>query len=195
MANECGVSVIAEFLGLTVRRVQQLVAEGMLPRPARGKYNFIHCGQAYIAYLKKLAEGRNKEVDAERARKVKLEADLAEIELRKEQGKLVDAIQAAKLWEKMIMAFRSRMLALPTKAAPQVFGCASMPEIKEVLEGAVSEALGELAAIEPASLSDEGKGGNGSAAPKADNKPVGRRKARPKPGVKRGARKVANRKG
>jgi len=46
-------NAIAKLLDMTPRRVQQLVKEGILPKPiARGQYEIIPCVVAYIKHLK-----------------------------------------------------------------------------------------------------------------------------------------------
>jgi hypothetical protein len=45
------VAVIARFLNLTERRVQQLARDGIIPKPEKGKYDLVGCVQGYIGYL------------------------------------------------------------------------------------------------------------------------------------------------
>lgn len=42
------VAVIARFLNLTERRVQQLARDGIIPKPEKGKYDLVGCVQGYI---------------------------------------------------------------------------------------------------------------------------------------------------
>jgi hypothetical protein len=42
---------VAQVCNLTVRRIQQLAREGVLPREAHGEYDLVACMQAYIRYL------------------------------------------------------------------------------------------------------------------------------------------------
>ena len=46
------VSTIAKLLMLTERRVQQLTADGVIPKPERGRYELIPAVQGYIKYLR-----------------------------------------------------------------------------------------------------------------------------------------------
>ena len=45
------------MLGMTARRVQQLVNDGVLPKTLHGKYALTKCIHAYIAHLKSLSDG------------------------------------------------------------------------------------------------------------------------------------------
>ncbi len=50
--------VIASELGISPRRVQQLAAQGVLPRARRGRYWFEGCRTAYEVYLRRLQEAK-----------------------------------------------------------------------------------------------------------------------------------------
>jgi phage terminase Nu1 subunit (DNA packaging protein) len=88
----------------------------------------------------------------QRARLTKEQADKAEMDNRKTKGELVPVSQAAKLLEKVVLAFRSQILALPTKAAPHVHGCKAIAETKEALETSLHDALNELAELDVSRL-------------------------------------------
>ncbi len=50
----CSVNEIAEALGLTPRRIQQMVGASILPRPQeRGKYDLLACTKAYAKHQRK----------------------------------------------------------------------------------------------------------------------------------------------
>ena len=50
--NIVDVSVVANFLMLSDRRVQQLAKSGYIPKAARGKYDLKAAIQGYIGFLK-----------------------------------------------------------------------------------------------------------------------------------------------
>ncbi len=95
------VSVIARFLNLTERRVQQLARDGIIPKAEKGKYDLVGCVQGYIAYLQARAFGKDSEsidMHAERSRLLKLQADRAQMELDVMLSKLIPAEEAEELW-------------------------------------------------------------------------------------------------
>ncbi len=50
----CSVNEIADSLGLTPRRIQQMVGAGTLPRPEkRGEYDLAACTRAYAQHQRK----------------------------------------------------------------------------------------------------------------------------------------------
>ncbi len=89
-----GVQVIARLLNLTVRHVQRLARDGVLPTVGRGRYPLVACVHAYIKYWQDRAAGRGFEaeagsLDAARTRKTVVETQLAEIQLAEAQGRLI----------------------------------------------------------------------------------------------------------
>lgn len=85
-------------------------------------------------------------VDIEEAKRRKLaaEASLQELELMKEQGKVVEIEQVGKVYSEQLSNFRAKMLSLPTKCASAVFTAKDIKEAKAILEDTVIEALNEL---------------------------------------------------
>ena len=53
------VQTIAEILGVTTRRVQQLVREGVIPKLKYGRYDLASVVHSYITYLREVA-GRSR---------------------------------------------------------------------------------------------------------------------------------------
>jgi phage terminase Nu1 subunit (DNA packaging protein) len=74
---------IANLFNLTERRIQQLAAEGIIPKEARGKYDLVAAVRGYIKYLQDRAFGQDvgsSEFTSHRERLVKANADKAEME-------------------------------------------------------------------------------------------------------------------
>jgi len=113
-----------------------------------------------------------------------------EIEYREKKGKLIDLEVASSLWEKVIMACRSRLLAIPTKTAPELMTCKTLPEFKEILERDVHQALQELTSINPADYCAGIKAEVVPAAAEVDGQPVGGQAKGAQPRGKRRARAV-----
>lgn len=146
------VSVIARFLNLTERRVQQLARDGIIPKAEKGKYDLVGCVQGYIAYLQARAFGKDSEsidMHAERSRLLKLQADRAQMELDVMLSKLIPAEEAEELWAGLLATFRTRMLAVPTRAAHLVLHLKEFIAIEQQLRDLVRDALTELARYDP----------------------------------------------
>jgi phage terminase Nu1 subunit (DNA packaging protein) len=139
--------VIASLFDITERRVQQLVAQGVIPKTERGRYELFPAVQGYIKFLRerKLSEAVVS-LDEARQRKLAAEAEMAEIELAKARADVVRIDDVARQWDAILSGVRTRLLALPTKVAPMVAVENDQSIVKEMIEDGVYSALGELAA-------------------------------------------------
>ncbi len=146
------VAVIARFLNLTERRVQQLARDGIIPKPEKGKYDLVGCVQGYIGYLQARAFGKDTgtvDMYAERGRLLRLQADRAQMELDMMRARLISADEAEELWASLLATFRARMLAVPTRAAHLVLHLKEFYAIEQSLRDLVCDALTELARYDP----------------------------------------------
>jgi hypothetical protein len=121
------VSVVqfAPLVELTVQRVYQLCQQYILPRILDGNLPLIAGMQAYIRYLRGFsnADAQSRTSFAhERARLFKARADIAELERQARFDRLVPIEEIEPSWAHLVGHFRTRMIAVPSKAAPRVFG-------------------------------------------------------------------------
>ena len=133
--------LLADILGLTPRRVQQLAEDNIIPKPSKpGAYDIPACVQSY--YYNEYIGDEESELDGrhERARKAKAEADRIEFDLEIKQGKYVET----ELVTGIISNCRAKLLALPRKLAPTVSTAESPNEVEEILTNGIHEALDEL---------------------------------------------------
>lgn len=82
------VEIIAKLFGVTVRRIQQLTQEGVLPTtetPEGRRYDLVPTIQKYVQYLSDKAYGKNRSEKELELREQKLQADIA---LKESQGEL-----------------------------------------------------------------------------------------------------------
>jgi phage terminase Nu1 subunit (DNA packaging protein) len=146
------VSTIAKLFNLTERRVQQLASDGVIPKSTRGKYDLVASVRGYISFLQDRAFGKDiAPVDAhnERTRLLKAQADKTELEVKTITGELIPAADIEAEWASLVVAFRSRMLVLPTRGAHQICGLQDSRNIEQALKELVYEALNELSLYEP----------------------------------------------
>ena len=115
--------VIASIFGVSVRRVEQLKAEGVIKGQGRPtKFDLLPTIKAYIRYLSDKANGREKkQTDAELETK-KLEAEskykqakaeMAQLELKELRGELHRASDVEAITTDHVMFLRSMLMALP----------------------------------------------------------------------------------
>lgn len=80
----------------------------------------------------------------EQARKTKIDADRAQLKLLREQGELVLIRDVRAKQEQVNGIIKMRLLSIPGKMAPIIFGMESKAKIKARLEAEVYEVLEEL---------------------------------------------------
>jgi phage terminase Nu1 subunit (DNA packaging protein) len=69
---------------------------------------------------------------------------IAEIDLAERRGEMIRGDAAVAAWERQTAAFRSRMLAIPSKIAGQFAPPGKLQQAEEALTTAIYEALAEL---------------------------------------------------
>ncbi len=177
------VTTIATILNLTPTRVQQLAKDGVIKKSAHGQYELIATVQSYIRYLQERVHGgggskTSADISTERARLLKGQADMIEMELEERTGQLIDIEKVENDWMTMVNACRSKLLGIPTKSAYQIAHLNDTHEIEKYLKRIIYEALDELATQEidaEESLSeDDPEGDLGlDSATAIDSEPVG----------------------
>lgn len=143
---------LAEYLGLSTRRIRQLFKEGVVIKSQRGKYDLKESVKKYINTLRDREKNQNdnleklkisKEAETlmhERLRKRKTELIVLQMEKKMHTSEDVEYF-----WNAMIMSAKSRLTSIPVKVAPSLVGLEDRKEIQSILKREVSEALSELA--------------------------------------------------
>lgn len=110
------------------------------------------------------ALGDTTQIDDKEARRRKLaaEAALTELELAKEQGKVVEIDQVARVVGEEYANCRARLLAIPSKLAPLLDATPGINAKRDLIEQAITEALDELTADGAADLGPADGGAEGS---------------------------------
>lgn len=142
------VGTIAKLLLVSERRVQQLTKEGVIPKADRGRYELAPAVQGYIRYL----QDRNLKVDgkdiidfnAERARKLRAEADIAEIEAATKRAEVATITQVQRSVENAFAEVRANMRNIPSRLATQILGENSETVLKQKILDEIDLALSAL---------------------------------------------------
>lgn len=148
------IAEVAKHIGVTPKYVNDLINESVIEKRPRGQYDIDECRNAYIKRLRENAAGRaaSGELDlvAERARLAKEQADAKEMDNAIGRGDLVYIEDVAKQFENMLTKVRTKLLALPTKIAPECHASATMLEVQSLIEAGIVEALHELVGYDQA---------------------------------------------
>lgn len=141
------VTTISKLLLLTERRVQQLVKEGVIPKTERNRYELAPAVQGYIRYLQERMVGNTAQpldYQNEKSRLVRIQADKAQIELDHLNEALVPTEEVAKEWESILGDMKSKILSIPSKAAPLLRDEVEIAVIMDILQTFIDETLAEL---------------------------------------------------
>ncbi len=148
-----GAKQLAYLFNVTERRIQQLAAEGIIKKEARGRYNLTESIRGYVTFLQEVAAGTQGEKESDygdaRTHKMRADADKSIMEAAVLAGSLIPVDIVAYSWNHMTGAFRAKLLNLPKKTAPIVQHESSFRKCQSALQSAVHECLGELSEYEP----------------------------------------------
>ncbi len=142
-----GTSVdLARLLGITDRRVRQLVNDGIVSRQPEGDYLLPEAIAEYYAFKYKPDEA----VDymEEKALHEKTKRELAELELARRRNEVHDAEDVQIVMVDMLTNLRSQLLGLPTKMA-QLLAERDAGYIDKALTKEIEERLSELSDYSP----------------------------------------------
>lgn len=150
---------IAQALDVSTKMVNDLIARGTITKKPRGQYDVEEATREYIRHIREVAAGRLRagELDLaeERARLAKEQADAKEMDNEILRGDLVYISDVADQFGKQASAVRTRLLAIPSKAAPLVMSCDKPAEARAIIEDMIEEALHELVGYNPQSTDEE----------------------------------------
>jgi phage terminase Nu1 subunit (DNA packaging protein) len=131
--------------------VNRHVRENGMPIVSRGQYDMVACVQWYVEFLRaeivRARRGDETEQQA-RARLIKATANLRELELEREEGRLLPIDHIKVQWERIVVVFKNKILSLPSKLPQKLIGLTELGEIKNLIEREVYEALSELSTLD-----------------------------------------------
>jgi phage terminase Nu1 subunit (DNA packaging protein) len=116
-----------------------------MPPYARGKWDIRKVFEWYVdkTTIEKEATKQDFDLEAEKARKTKIEADLKQIELDLAQGKAVTIEEAITKTSQLLVKVKNIVMNLPQRVAPRIIG-KSLKETKLILQDQQREALNEI---------------------------------------------------
>lgn len=141
---------LAEIIGKTERRVNQLAAEGVLKKLASGKWEIVNNMEMYIKYLESKciideADLEKQKLQAEVDYK-RHKADMVELELAELEGNMHRSEDVERFVGELIYAYKSQLLSLPGLLAPELAGMSSIPELSEKIKKEAVNILDSLTA-------------------------------------------------
>ena len=135
---------LAEYLGISARRVQQLAKEGM-PRIGRGEYPLREAVRYYVEYLHRLLdENQNETIITEKIRLTRAKAKKAELEAEKAGGAVLDVEKVRHEVMVLAVALKEAFLSLPGRLAPALSGLET-GEVKQKITEEITDTLNKVA--------------------------------------------------
>lgn len=138
---------VSKVLGISERRLIQLINEGILQREGRGKINLVETVQRYITYRENLLRpqtqtGQNAgDIKNDAARKLKAEADILELKRQQEEIELAkvkgDVIQTAEILSIMNRAISK--LSNDIEQMPRILSQSCNPEEPQFAEKSIRD--------------------------------------------------------
>lgn len=133
---------LAIVLGLSTRRIQQLVQDGQFEAVKRGRYLLAKSVSRYIDYISK-KESDEEKAEAELSIK-KAKAIVATLEAKELQGKMHRSEDVAALTEDLTFTIRGMLLALPGRLAIDATAASEPAGMAKIIRKEVHAIMDEL---------------------------------------------------
>jgi phage terminase Nu1 subunit (DNA packaging protein) len=142
---------LSEILGLSDRRIQQLVKEGIISRLERGKFHLPTVIQEYTSYIQSKAMKSDEEYDLwkEKTLLIKAQREKAELELQAILKDLHHSEDVRRVMNHMLGFIRARCSSIPANVAPKIVGKDNLSVIQSLIKDEVYVALTEIANYDP----------------------------------------------
>ena len=151
--------VVAQWIGLTERRVRQLRDEGIITEERPGLYDLQKTVLKYIKYL----GGTGKEsLQTERMKLTAAKRVAAEMENNLRTGQMHTTEDVERGIKTLCLNIRSRLLIIPAKLSPMLAVKTNQAEVFDELQKAIYEALDGLADVNTSLADIEANNGEGN---------------------------------
>lgn len=128
---------IASLFGRDVKTIQRWHDEG-LPRHGEGRGTTYVWADVLRWYEARLSQSKAPD---DKDRKLRAEADLAEMDRDLQAGKLMDTAQAQASWGNFLSGLQSNLMGFPDRVAPDLDDGMTLAERREVLRRAMIASL------------------------------------------------------
>lgn len=143
---------LAQCLGISARQVRNLKSDGMFSHPQNSKgYQLEICIQEYIDFKINAEMGRSASISKERiqAEHEEVKKQISELRLRKLRRELHEAADVEAFLSDMLIRFKNRLTAIPSKLAVRIAGEKDITQIEGIIRDEVYETLEELSHYDP----------------------------------------------
>lgn len=149
---EVNQKTLAAALGISARQIRNLREQGMFEFvPGTKKYDLTKCVSEYVEFKIKAETGRGTTLNKEKeqAEHERLKKEITKIKLRILRKEVHEARDVEEFLNGMLLNFRARLLAVPTKCAPLVLNKKDVNDIINILNSEMIETLSALSEYDP----------------------------------------------
>ena len=149
---------LAQCLGISSRRVRALREEGMFQAVKNGRgYPLENCIQEYIEYKVNAELGRSASISKEKvqAEHEEVKKQISILKLRKLRRELHEAADVEYYLSDMLLRFKNRLLALPSKIVMEVSGLTDTNQMIQIIQKDLLDTMEELSEYDPEEI-DQG---------------------------------------
>lgn len=154
-------AVLGDMFGVSDRRIRQMAEEGIVVRAAKGRYKLVDSIKNYLLTVKLAAEGVGVDLadgeinlEEEKGLHERVKRHISELKLQIMKGGLHKAQDVEIVMTDMLVAFKTRMMNIPSKVAP-ILESRNAVFIKDRLTCEIIEALNELKDCDPRAFYSE----------------------------------------
>lgn len=152
---------LAQCLGISSRRVRQLREDGLFKLSQEGRgYSLEKSIQEYIEYKVNAETGRRASISKEevQAEHEEVKKQISILKLRKLRRELHEAADVEAYLSDMLIRFKNRLMAVPTKLAMQVSGEEDINAVIQIIKKEMVSVLEELSEYDPDEIDGQSSG-------------------------------------
>jgi phage terminase Nu1 subunit (DNA packaging protein) len=139
IAAEMSAADLAKLFDVTHRQINMLAEKGILGRNADGRFDTVDSIRRYLVFARK---GGNSDIEAEKLRLTREQADKIAIQNQISQGELVSASDVERRWTAVLTLVRAAVLAVPSRVAGRA-GHLTAADL-DIIDREIRDALQEL---------------------------------------------------
>ena len=136
----------AAHVGITRRQFVDLLDAGHVRRMPEGKYDLTEVARQVVKHYKDRAVG---DLDKEKTRLAKSQADRNEIEIAERKRRLIPIDLFEMAWQRLVTVFRTNALAVPSAKASRFVGLKTIAEAEERLREVCDSLLRGISETDP----------------------------------------------
>lgn len=134
----------AVIFGVSPRRISQMIEEGTLERPKAGHVSCESLARVLVKEREAMTEDEA-DFEKDKARKMRADAEMAELLTAKEGGKLVELKKIERRWTGALVGLRARCMAMPARIGPMVVVAADAAAASKLIETEMRIAFDSIA--------------------------------------------------